>query len=190
MTTITELANASSYSYNTIKGGAMALLWENIAHFHGDETEIRDTIYEVVDNVLPIYYQDVLACILSDGLNLDFDDRSEIAGSKSLVAIMQSRISEQLNTELHEELEAMIEEWQGEQGCDEEESIEATQWYCMSDEKAGPCVISYHDTLEEAKVAVNERFNVLGKPCHVEDDTSSEWLYTPEGHPESQEVNE
>ncbi|AVJ51886.1 hypothetical protein ebrios_3 [Escherichia phage Ebrios] len=131
-------------------------------------------LHEVVDKMVPHCYWEIFMVMAADGIDVEFDDAGQMPDTKDVTRILQARIYEALYNDVPSD--SGIEWYEGEE---EEESEEPCEWYVINDEESGPYVVAYYDSLEAAIEAANERYNTLGKRCHVEDDVSSEVLYKP-----------
>jgi len=139
-----------------------------------DDESFYDALHEVVDGQVPHYYSEIFTVMAADGIDHEFDDDGRMPDTKDVTRILQARIYEALYNDVPSD--SGIEWYEGEE---EEEPEEPCKWYVINDEEAGRYVVAYYDSLEAAIEAANERYNTLGKRCHVEDDTSSEVLYNP-----------
>ena len=139
--------------------------------------DCHDALHEVVDRMIPHYYWEIFTVMAADGIDVEFDDDGNIPVTKDVTRILQARIYEALYNDVSSD--SGIEWYEGEEEEEEQEPEEPCQWYVINDEETGPFVVSYYDSLEAAIESANERYNTLGKRCHVEDDTSSEVLYNP-----------
>lgn len=135
--------------------------------------DYHDALHEVVDLMVPHRYREIFTVMAADGIDVEFDDAGLMPDTKDVTRILQARIYEALYNDVPSD--SGVEWYEGEDESEEE----PCQWYVINDEKTGPYVVAYHDSLEAAIEAANERYNTLGKLCHVEDDTSSEVLYNP-----------
>lgn len=138
-----------------------------------ENSEYHDALHEVVDRMVPHYYWEIFTVMAADGIDVEFDDAGLMPDTKDVSRILQARIYEALYNDVPSD--SGIEWYEGL----EEEPEEPCQWYVINDEDTGPYVVAYHDSLEAAIEAANERYTTLGKRCHVEDDTSSDVLYNP-----------
>ena len=138
-----------------------------------EDSDYHDALHEVIGLMIPHCYWEIFTVMAADGIDVEFDDAGQMPDTKDVTRILQARIYEALYNDVPSD--SGIEWYEGE----EEESEEPCQWYVISDEETGPYVVAYYDSLEAAIEAANERYNTLGKRCHVEDDTSSEVLYNP-----------
>lgn len=149
-----------------------------------EDSGYHDALHEVVDGQVPTYCHEVLEVIAADGLDLEFEDFSFIPETKSLTAICQARIYEQLYNDVPQQMGIVW--WEQTEEEEDDGESKPSVWFVMSDAvKEGSRILSTHYDLESAI----ERCKVLfydeqGLPCHVEDDTSDCWVFTPEGHPE------
>lgn len=137
----------------------------------GEFDDYFDALHEVVDNAVPTYYWEIFTVMAADGIDVEFDDSGLMPDTKDVTRILQARIYEALYNDVPNHSDVV---W-----YEEEEPEEEPVYYVISDEKTGPHVISVHVTLEDAIEAADERCKTLGKPCHVEDDNSSDCLYDP-----------
>ena len=135
--------------------------------------DYHDALHEVVDRMVPHCYWEIFMVMAADGIDVEFDDADQIPDTKDVTRILQARIYEALYNDVTSD--SGIEWYEGE----EEEPEEPCQWYVINDEETGPHAVAYYDSLEAAIESANERYNTLGKLCHVEDNTSSEVLYNP-----------
>lgn len=142
-----------------------------------EDSEYQDALSEVVDGQVPHSYCDIFTVMAADGLDIDFEDSGMIPDTKDVARICQARIYEQLCIDVPEHSDIV---W-----CEEDES-EPAVWFVMSDAvKEGSRILSTHYDLESAVERCKDLFyDEQGLPCHVEDDTSEVWVFTPEGHPE------
>lgn len=139
--------------------------------------DYHDALHEVVDRMVPHYYWEIFTVMAADGIDVEFDDAGLMPDTKDVTRILQARIYEALYNDVPSD--SGIEWYEGEEEEEEEAPAEPCQWYVINDEESGPYVVAYYDSLEAAIEAADERYNTLGKLCHVEDDTSSEVLYNP-----------
>lgn len=137
--------------------------------------DYHDALHEVVDRMVPHCYGEIFTVMAADGIDVEFDDAGLVPDTKDVTRILQARIYETLYNDVPSD--SGIEWYEGEE--EEWEQEENTLFYVISDENTGPHVICWFYSLEEAKEAADERYNTLGKRCHVEGDTSSEVLYNP-----------
>lgn len=135
--------------------------------------DYHDALHEVVDRMVPHCYWEIFTVMAADGIDVEFDDDGLMPDTKDVTRILQARIYEALYNDVPSD--SGIEWYEGE----EEEPEEPSLWCVINDEESGPHVVARYDSLEAAIEAANERYNTLGKLCHVEDDTSSEVLYNP-----------
>lgn len=138
-----------------------------------EDSDYHDALHEVIGLMVPNCYWEIFTVMAADGIDVEFDDAGQIPDTKDVTRILQARIYEALYNDVPND--SGVEWYEGE----EEEPEEPSQWYVINDEEAGPYVVTHHDSLAAAIEAANERYNTLGKRCHVEDDTSSEVLYNP-----------
>lgn len=145
-----------------------------------EDGEYQDALHEVVDSQVPHYYHEIFTVMAADGLDSEFMDSGLIPETKDVTRICQARIYEQLMIDVPQQMDIV---W-----WEHDEESEPAVWFVMSDAvKRGPRILSTHYDFESAI----ERCKVLfydeqGLPCHVEDDTSDVWVFTPEGHPEEE----
>lgn len=151
------------------------LFRERIGQDQLTEDNYHDALHEVVAGQVPHYYSDIFTVMAADGIDHEFDDSCLMPDTKDVTVILQARIYEALYNDVLND--TSIEWYEEEEHC---------QWYVINDEETGPYVVSYHDSLEDAIEAADERYNVMGKLCHVEDDTSSDSLYNPSGDADNQ----
>lgn len=69
-----------------------------------EASDYHDALHEVVDGQVPVYYYEILTVIAADGLDLEFEDFSFIPETKSLTAICQARIYEQLYNDVPQQM--------------------------------------------------------------------------------------
>ncbi|QVV96840.1 protein Ocr [Kosakonia phage Kc166A] len=148
-----------------------------------EDGEYQDALHEVVDGQVPHYYHEVFTVMAADGLDPEFEDSGLIPETKDVTRICQARIYEQLIIDVPQQMDIVW--W--EQPEDDEESAPAV-WFVMSDAvKEGSRILSTHYDFESAIKRCKDLFyDEQGLPCHVEDDTSDVWVFTPEGHPEEE----
>lgn len=162
-------------AYYDLLSATVELFRERIEQDQLTEDNYHDALHEVVDGQVPHYYREIFTVMAADGIDHEFDDSGLMPDTKDVTVILQARIYEALyNNVLND---TSIEWYEEEPEEDEEE--EPCKWYVINDEETGPYVVSYHDSLEDAIGAADERYNTMGKLCHVEDDTSSDSLYNP-----------
>lgn len=166
-----DVLNAAVYEMNE------RIAYEDIRDYDERYDELCDMIHEVADNNVPHYYYEIFTVMAADGIDHEFNDSGLMPETKDVTRILQARIYEQLTIDLHEKVERLVNDYVDTLDEDEEED-EATQWYVMSDLETGPCVLASYDSLEEAIDGCKARYEI-GTPCHVEDDTSSVWLFDP-----------
>lgn len=135
-----------------------------------EDSDYHDALHEVIGLMVPNCYWEIFTVMAADGIDVEFDDADQMPDTKDVTRILQARIYEALYNDV-----PRVEWYEGE----EEEPEEPSQWYVINDEETGSFVVTYHDSLEAAIKAADERYNTLGKRCHVEDDTSSDVLYNP-----------
>lgn len=140
-----------------------------------EDSNYHDALHEVIDLMVPDYYWEIFTVMAADGINVEFDDAGLIPDTKDVTRILQARIYEALCNDVSNDSGV---EWYEDED-EEEESEEPCEWYVINDEESGPYVVAYYDSLEAAIEAADERYNTLGKRCHVEEDASSEVLYNP-----------
>lgn len=140
-----------------------------------EDSDYHDALHEVIDLMVPHCYWEIFTVMAADGIDVEFDDDGQMPDTKDVTRILQARIYEALYNDVPND--SGVEWYEGEE--EEEEPEEPSQWYVINDEETGSFVVTYHDSLEAAIEAANERYNTLGKRCHVEDDTSSDVLYNP-----------
>lgn len=131
--------------------------------------DYHDALHEVVDRMVPHCYWEIFTVMAADGIGVEFDDDGQMPDTKDVTVILQARIYEALYNDVSSD--SRVKWYEGEE--------EPSQWYVINDEESGPYVVTYHDSLKAAIEAADERYNTLGKRCHVEDDTSSDVLYNP-----------
>lgn len=159
-------------AYYDLLSATVELFRERIEQDQLTEDNYHDALHEVVDGQVPHYYSDIFTVMAADGIDVEFDDEGLMPDTKDVTRILQARIYEALYNDVLSDTSI---EWYEE----EEQEEEPCQWYVINDEETGPYVVSYHDSFDEAKEAADERYNTMGKLCHVEDDTSSDSLYNP-----------
>lgn len=137
-----------------------------------DDSDYHDALHEVVDMIVPHCYWEIFTVMAADGIDVEFNDDGLMPDTKDVTRILQARIYEALYNDVPND--SGVEWYEG-----EEEEEEPSQWYVINDGEYGSFVISFHDSLKAAIEAADERYNTLGKRCHVEDDTSSDVLYNP-----------
>ncbi len=160
-------------AYYDLLSATVELFRERIEQDQLTEDNYHDALHEVVDGQVPHYYHEIFTVMAADGIDHEFDDSGLMPDTKDVTVILQARIYEALYNDVLNDTSI---EWYEEEP---EEDEEPCQWYVINDEETGPYVVSYHDSLEDAIEAADERYNVMGKLCHVEDDTSSDSLYRP-----------
>lgn len=138
-----------------------------------EDSDYHDALHEVVGRRVPNCYWEIFTVMAADGIDVEFDDAGLMPDTKDVTRILQARIYEALYNDVVND--SGVEWYEGE----EEEHEGPSQWYVINDGEYGSFVVSFHDSLEAAIEAANERYNTLGKRCHVEDDTSSDVLYNP-----------
>lgn len=151
-----------------------------------EASDYSGALHEVVDGQVPVYYCEIFTVMAADGVEQEFEDSGLIPETKDVTRICQARIYEQLCADVP--CHSDIVWWEQPEDEEEDEETEPSVWFVMSDVvKEGSRILSTHYDLESAV----ERCKVLfydeqGLPCHVEDDTSDVWVFTPEGHPEEE----
>lgn len=148
-------------------------------------SDYHDALHEVVDGQVPVYYHEIFTVMAADGIDCEFEDSGLMPETKDVTRICQARIYEQLCIDVPTHSDIVW--W--EQPEEEDEESASAVWFVMSDEvKEGFSRIqAMHYDLESAVEHCKDLFyGEQGLPCHVEDDKSDVWVFTPEGHPEEE----
>ena len=112
----------SNMTYINVFDHAYAMLNENIRYDDIRDTDgLGDAIHAAADSAVPHYYSDIFSVMISEGIDLEFEDSGLMPDTKDVTRILQARIYEQLTIDLWEDAEDLLNEYLEEVNEEEED---------------------------------------------------------------------
>lgn len=116
----------SNMTYNNVFDHAYKMLKENIRYDDIRHTnDLQDAVHMAADAAIPHDYSDVFSVMVSEGIDLEFEDSGLMPDTKDVILILQARIYEQLMIDLWKDAEDLLNEYleevEGSEDYEEEE---------------------------------------------------------------------